>query len=86
LAVHCDGALLADIENAHFPSLGEILCPKLGSRLENERLPHGYGRTYDHAVNVKVHQLDLVGREQIGNQKFFSDLGGVHSGEALRIA
>ena len=72
-AIHRHRAFAADVDDAQLAPLQKILRAQLLARRQRQRTLHRHGTARDDAVNVAVHQLDIIRAEQVVNQKFLAE-------------
>ena len=76
-AVHGDGAFPADIDHAQLTALQEVLRTQLITGGQGQGRLHRNGAAGDDTVDVAVHQLHVIGLEQIVDQKLLAQTLGV---------
>ena len=66
-------AFAADVDDAQLALLQKILRAQLLARRQRQRTLHRHSTARDDAVDVAVHQLDIIRAEQVVNQKFLAE-------------
>ncbi len=79
-AINDDFAFFADIDDAHFSPIKEVLGPKLGSHAQNHFLRERDHPAGDNAVDIGIDELDFVFAKRLLDQVFLPKSFGVVMG------
>src|SRR5690606_25579655 len=85
LVVNHDGPRASDVDDAELAALEEVFRLEGIDRLQRQRPAGGHGATGNEAIVVRIHEMDLTGKEEALDQEFPPKLLRVERADGVGI-